>query len=748
MGKIATTARRTFLLGSVAIAGGVAFGYWKYRQPFGNPLSDQDSLVEGAIALTPYVRIDANGVTIITPRAEMGQGVHTTLAALVAEELDISLDDVRIEHGPASYAYFNATILEEAVPFAPTDDSWIAETAREFMRVPAKFLALQVTGGSTSMVDGFTKMRTAGAAARHVLLQAAAQQLNIDVASLTTSNGAIVTADGRRLPYPTLASAATGIEPPSAPVLKSPSDWKILGKTQPRVDMVAKVTGIAIFGIDARPDGLLHATIRLNPHLGRAMHSFDASKAEKMAGVKKIIPLNTGVAVVATNTWYAMQAAQAISFDWEPATYPATTSAMFAAVEAGFDDAFEDSQNRNDGDVAAALTGNEIVQAEYRAPYVAHATMEPMNATAWLRDGQLDIWVGTQSPTQSRTEASKITGLSEDKIAVHTLYLGGGFGRRSEVDFVHYAVQVAKAMEGTPVKTTWSREEDMGHDTYRPMAVARCRAAVSDGIASACEIKISSASVIASQFGRINMPVAGPDSSIVQGAWEQPYEIENYQVTGYRSAEMLPIGFWRSVGASQNGFFHESFMDEMAYAAGTDPIEMRLKLLSHEPSRKVLRTVTEMANWGGKLPPGHAQGVAFVLSFGVPTAEIVEIARIGERIKLVKVYAAADVGIALDPGNLEAQLQSGINFGLGTAMMGEITVEDGQVKQSNFHDFSVLRMHQAPEIAVKILENGSKIRGIGEPGTPPAAPALGNAIFRLTGKRLREMPFNKFVDFV
>lgn len=745
MSRVSRVARRTFLVGAVAVTGGLAVGYWWYRKPYANPLLDDAP--PGSAVLTPYVRIDNHGVTIITPRAEMGQGVHTTLAALVAEELDLALDQVRVEHGPASYAYYNAALLEEGIPFPPTDTSWLAERMRDATAVPAKFLALQVTGGSTSVVDAYQKMRLAGATARAALLQAAAAQLGTDATTLRTANGGVIAPHGTELRYTELAPAAARLSLPDDPPLKDPAQWKLLGQSLPRVDMRAKVTGSAPFGIDTRDDGMLYATVRMNPHRGGLMRSFDASKAESMRGVRRVLALDGAVAVVATNTWYAMQAARVIAVDWAPADYPASTADIQAAIESGFDDANQDSRQRDDGDVSAALKQADVIQASYHAPFVAHATLEPMNATARLANDRLDIWAGTQNPTMARTTAARVCGLDESRVHVHTPYLGGGFGRRGEVDYVAQAAAIAQAMPGTTIKTTWSREEDMRHDMYRPMASARIQAVIADKRVHALDVRVSCASTLASQMERFDMPFAGPDSTIVQGAWEQPYRIDHYRVTGYRAPETLPVGFWRSVGASQNGFFHESFMDELAVAAGTDPLALRLDLVEHPVSRKVIETAAEMAGWGNKLPPGQAMGFAFVLSFGVPVAQVVRVALRNNRIAIEHVYAAADVGVLLDPRNAEAQLQSGINFGLSAAIAGEITVSEGRVEQSNFHDFPVLRLNQAPEISVRVLSGGTRIRGIGEPGTPPAAPALANAIFALTGKRLRAMPFNKHVEF-
>ncbi len=744
MSRLRKLTRRAFLVGSVAVSGGVVFGIWRYRTPYANPLFA--GLGDDEFALTPYLRIDGSGVTIIAPRAEMGQGVHTTLAAMVAEELEVALADVRVEHGPASRAYFNGAVLEESIPIAATDIGDGAERARRLTHVPAKFLGMQVTGGSTSTVDGFIKMRKAGAAARIVLIDAAAAAYGFDAATLSADRGAVLLPDGRRIPYESLAERAAAIEPPADPALKPASEWKILGRSQPRTDMLPKCTGTAEFSIDVRLPDMLFATVRRNPGLGAGLTSFDASKAESMPGVRRILPVDGGVAVVATNTWYAFKAAKALAFEWEPAPYPADVEAHFAAVAAALDEA-PDSRFRDTGDVDAAFTEGADLEGEYRVPYLAHATMEPVNAVAWLHDGELDIWAGNQMPTQAVKDGARIAGLDRDQVRVHTTMMGGGFGRRAEMDFIKSAVEVAVAMAGTPVMTTWSREEDTTHDNYRPLAVARFRANVRNGTAAALDLQVSAPSVFESQFGRIGMPSVGPDLSIVQSAWDQPYEISSHRVSGHRPPLMLPVSSWRSVGASQNGFFNECIVDEMAWAAGRDPFEFRFEMLNDEVSRGVLELVADMSSWGETLPRGQGKGIAFVLSFGVPVAEVVEVVDTPNGIRVLNVWAAVDVGTALDPRNIEAQVQSGINFGLSAAMFNEISLVDGKVRQRNFHNYRLLQLDQAPNIEVRILENGHRIRGIGEPGTPPAAPALANAIFAATGTRLREMPFSKSVRF-
>lgn len=743
MGRVMKIARRGFLFGSVALLGGVAFGWWRYATPHGNPLEAR--LADGQATLTPYVLIDQQGVTVIAPRAEMGQGIHTTLAALVAEEMDLDLSQVRVIHGPASAAYYNAAVLGEGVPFAPTDDSWVAQTVRAAMDIPAKFLGLQITGGSSSIPDGFDKMRFAGAAARAALMQVAANRLGLPVDQLRTEAGRVLAPDGTALPYTDLAIEAAAVDLLAEPPLKARTDWKLLGRTQPRVDMLGKVTGTAPFAVDIRLPGMRFATVRTNPRQGGAMNGFDDTAARAIPGVERIIPVPNGLAIVATTTWAAMQGADAVSFDWGPAPYPASSTEIAEVLRASFTDDHKDSTNRNDGDVDAVLMADDW-QAEYTVPYLAHATMEPMSSAALLKDGTLTIWSGNQLPTQIVAEAQALTGLPPEAITVETTLMGGGFGRRAEMDIIRQTITVAQAMEGTPVLVTWSREEDMTHDGYRPAAIGRVRGKVQNGTVTAFDLSTCSSSVVESQAGRLGYSIPGPDGAIVQGTWEQPYRFANHRMTGYRAPHMVPVGSWRSVGASQNAFFHETALDELAHAAGIDPLAFRLAHLDHDPSRKVLEAVAEMSNWGSTVP-NRAKGVAFCMSFGVPVAEVIEVEATPSGVRLTNIWAAADVGIALDPGNIDAQLQGAIVYGLSAAIRGEITIADGMAEQRNFWDYEPLRLSECPPITTRILENLPHIRGIGEPGTPPAAPALGNAIFALTGKRLRDLPFGRAVSF-
>jgi isoquinoline 1-oxidoreductase subunit beta len=745
MSRVGKIARRTFLVGAAAVAGGVAFGVYAYKRTPTNPLLRD--LGQGQTALTPYVRIDQSGVTIITPRADVGQGAYSVLAALVAEELDLAWEDVKVDPGPPSVAYYNGKVLAEGFPVAATDTSFIAKNARVLGDVGGKFMGAQITGGSSTVSDGYEKMRVAGAVAREVLLLAAAAQTGIAKAELKTKNGAVITPDGKSLSYASLAAAAAKIDPPASVALKPESEWRYLGKPMPRIDMVAKCTGKPIFGIDLRMPGMLYATVRTNPRRGGGFKGYDANAAAASRGVIKIVPITGGVGVIANNTWRAFAASKLIKFDWGPASHPPTTAAMFEAVAASFVPARQDSRLKNEGDVEAALAGAHVIEAEYRVPYLAHAPLEPMTAVVQLKDGRLDVWTGTQIPTFLIPAIASVSGLPSESIYLHVLMSGGSFGRRLEDDYVRQAVELAKAMPGAPIKLTWTREEDMTHDFPRPLGMARMRGAVKNGQVDTYDLGIAYPSVSESQFGRLNLSLPGPDVSIVAGAWDQPFRIPNYRVTGYRVPPLVPVGSWRSVGASGNGFLHECFLDELIHAAGADPLKERLRLCWHEPSRKVLEAVGEMSNWGSDPGKDRGRGLAFTLSFGVPTAQVVEVTNTPDGIKIDKVFVAAEVGKVLDPQNFENQVQGGVVWALGHAMNAELTYVDGMVQQTNYHAYEGMRLNQAPQITVRALTNTGEIRGIGEPSVPPAAPALANAIFAATGKRIRELPLNKQVKF-
>ncbi|GLH81485.1 aldehyde dehydrogenase [Bradyrhizobium sp. SSBR45G] len=694
------------------------------------------------------MRIDGQGVTLITPRAEMGQGNHTTLAALVAEELDVAWDSIRVEHGPPGAAYYNRALVQHNVPFADLDHGNAAEAMRGALGVMAKLMPMQITGGSSSIEDLFDRMRIAGAAARFALVAAAAQKLGLPAAQLKTENGSVLAPDGRRLTYLELAPAAAAIDLPASPPLKPREQWRYLGKSMPRVDMVAKCTGTATFGIDVRLPDMVFATVRMNPAIGARLVSFDATAAKAMRGVLNVVDLRGGIAVIADNTWRAFQAAQAVQCNWAGPGYPASTTAMMDSIVASMSEENRDSRLRDDGSVDKSLAEGTRLEAEYRVPFLAHATMEPMNAVAFLHDGQLDIWAGVQNPTAARDQAAKIAGLDATKVRLHTTLMGGGFGRRLESDYVVQAVKLAVAMAGKPVKMTWRREEDMTLDFYRPAAVAHFRGTTAAKQVLALDVQVASPSVAESNLGRLGLPALGPDKLIIEGAFDQPYAIANYRATAYRTPAGRPVSYARSVGNSYNGFFIESFIDELAAQAGADPMNMRLALLSHEPSRKVLSAVAAKSGWGQQLAAGRGRGVAFHMCRGVPVAQVIEITTSKQGVKIDKVFVAVDVGTALDPRNIEAQQQSGVIFGLSAALYGEITFAKGAANQTNFDSYQVLRIQQAPQIVVEVLESGGTIRGVGETGVPPAAPALANAIFNATGKRIRELPLSKHIDFV
>lgn len=756
---VAKIARRTFLIGAAAIAGGVAVGYYFVKKPYPNPL--EGTLAEGESTFNPYLKIGRDGlITVIVPRAEMGQGVRTTLAAMVAEELDVPLDKVGVEHGPAGWTYYNAAMLEDGGPFPFFDEGILAETMRAAMHPVSKLLGLEATGGSSSTRDAFDKMRMAGAAARQMMIAAAAAKWGVDAGLLRTADGAVIdtSTEGRSLSYGELAADAAAQSAPSDPALKDRAQWSLLGKAQQRVDLPAKVNGTAVFGIDVDLPDMLYGTVKMSPRFGAKAKSFDDSAALKVRGVRKVVPIEAnsgyGFGILADNSWAAFKGAEALVVEWEDAPYPADSEGLYQSLRSSLSKE-PDFALRNDGDTNLAFADaprDEVLEAEYRAPWLAHACMEPMNATAQWKDGKLEIWCPNQSPTIIQMVAGPRVGVEADDVKVNTTFLGGGFGRRAEIDFTIYAVDLARQADGRPVKVTWTREEDMRHDTYRPAAVAKVKARLRKGEGPvALDMAIAAPSVVASVLKRTFPSISpmGPDKTLTEGAHDQPYRIENYRVAGHKSDPGIPVGFWRSVGNSYNAFFHEAFMDEIATAAGVDPLEMRLKLMAdYSAAIGALKKVAEMADWGRELDEGRGLGIAHTLSFGTWVAQIVQVQDTPQGIRVENVWCAAEIGEALDPGIIKAQMMSGIVFGLSAAMGQEITFRDGAVVEGNFDAYDAMRMHQCPQIEVEILETYHRMGGAGEPGTPPSMPALANAIFAATGKRLRAMPFSPEVSFV
>ncbi|MEQ9261346.1 MAG: molybdopterin-dependent oxidoreductase, partial [Roseovarius sp.] len=713
MSRLRTITRRTLLVGSAAIAGDVAFGVYTLSRPHENPLLDD--LAEGEAALTPYVLIDAEGVTLITPRAEMGQGVYHVQAALLAEELDVSLEAVRVDPGPPSPAYWNTALAAEAAEFLVPAEGMVQRMAEGGLGTVMKAMGLQITGGSTTVPDGFVKLRAAAASARETLKRAAAAQTGHPVEALRTEAGHVLLPDGGRLAYTALAPAVAGMEPVQDVPLRAPSEWRYIGKPMQRIDMEAKCTGAPIFGIDAEVPGMVHAAVKLNPAQGGALESFDAREAEAMRGVIRVVPVTGGVAVVADNTWRAMQAAARVEARWGEAAFPAGMEAHWAALGNAIGAGRPDSRKRDDGDVEAALASGEVIEAEYRAPYLAHAPLEPVNAVVRVDDESAEVWTGTQVPRFIQANVGRIAGVAPERVKVNVLMIGGSFGHRLEDEVVKRAAEIAVQMKGVPVKLTLSREEDMMHDFPRQISLARLRGKVAEGRVEALDLDIAAPSVQASQLSRQGQAVPGPDSQIPAGAWNMPLAIPHHRVTAWRAPELAPISSWRSVGASSNGFLYNAALDELIHAAGADPMAERLRLCNAPRARAVLEAVAEMCDWQGVLGEGRGRGVALVESFGVPCAEVVEVRDTGRGIRIERVWVAAEVGRVIDPVNFENNVQGGVIWGLGHAVNCETTYDGGIAQQSNFDGFEGMRLWQAPEIVVRGLETGDAVMGVGEP---------------------------------
>lgn len=746
MSKLKTFSRRAFLVGSAAVAGGVAFGtYLVVRDPENPNLRD---LAEGEASFNPWVRIDTNGVTLITPHADIGQGAVSMQAALLAEEMDLEWGGFEIDFGRPAQAYWNTAMAGEAPPVMPWDESFGARTMRASVGSLLKVIGLQGTGGSTSTPDSFVKLREAGAMARETLKLAASQRTGVAVSDLRTEASAVHLPDGTVIAYTDLAAEAALIPPVQGTALRDPSTWRLVGKDMPRLDIMAKSTGQPIYGIDIELPGMVRASVRVNPRKGGVLNGFDASAAEAMPGVERIVEITGGVAVIASNTWYAMQALDAIEYDWGPAPYAPEQSGHWAALEQAFTEENLDSEWLNVGDVDADFSDATELEAEYRVPYVAHQPLEPLNAIILVEDDGVQVWTGHQMPRFVQQQVAAVTGHGAEQVTLHNQYSGGSFGHRLEFEHLKQTAEVATQLRGTPVKMIYSREVDFAQDFPRQITLGRGRGAVRDGRVISYDAQIASPSVLRSQAGRMGQSLPGPDSQIAAGVWQQPYAFENTRMRTYAVEGLSPVSSWRSVGASANGFVGEGFLDELIHAAGADPLEERLRLCTlDDVSRQVLEAVGEMSNWGEVLPDGTGKGVALVHAFGVPCAEVVEVTATNGGIRLNRVWVAADVGRVVDPVNFDNIVKGGVIWGLGHAINSEITYTDGIADQTNFHAHEGMRMHQTPEIFVRGLENG-QVRGIGEPPVPPAAPALANAIFAATGQRIREMPFWNHIDFV
>ncbi|MGY6705981.1 molybdopterin cofactor-binding domain-containing protein [Roseinatronobacter sp.] len=746
MGRAKTIARRTFLIGSAAIAGGVAFGAYIVARPIPNPLLDQ--IGEGEAALTPFVLITEGGITLIVPRADIGQGIESLQAHLIAEELDIDPHSATLDPGQPHAAYHNSALAADGVPFPHYHDGAIARIARAGAAAGARVMGLQFTGGSTSTADLHVALRQAGANARETLKQAAANRTGLARGDLRTNNGAVILPDDTRIPYTDLAAEAAAIDLIEDVPLRMPAQWRLLGKPVQRTDSVAKSTGAMTYGIDVRLPDMLFATIRRNPGIGGAVLSVDDAAARAMPGVRAVVPVSGGIGVIADNTWRAFNAAQAVEISWGAPDYPATSAEMWRVLEGAGTRANRNSRLRNDGKVDDVLAQSQVIGAEYRAPFIAHAALEPLSATVLYTPQQLEIWTATQVPAVLRDKAAELAGVPRDAVTLHLLHAGGSFGRRLDIDYVLPAIELAMTVPGTPVQTTLTREEDMTHDFPRPMHLARARGAVQDGRVHAFDMDAISPSVVDSWFGRIMFAPPGPDALIVLGAYDQPFAIPHYRVTGYKAPPLVPVGSWRAPGACANTFFHDCFLDELIHAAGADPLEERLRLIAHPESRRVLEAVGEMSGWSGsQMGQGRGRGVAYAYAHGVPIAAVVDVVLTDAGIRIDQAWIAGECGTVYDPVNAEAQVTGSFLWGLGHAMDAELTYHDHAPVQTNFDGFRGLQMYQTPRLEVRLLGQADHVRGLGEPATCAAAPALGNAIFAATGTRLREMPFSKGMQF-
>ncbi|MES2070726.1 MAG: xanthine dehydrogenase family protein molybdopterin-binding subunit [Pseudomonadota bacterium] len=737
--------RRRFILGGLGIAGALVVGWGlmppRQRLNAAHPLP----VADGEVALNGWIKIARDGtVTVAMHRSEMGQGIHTALQMLVAEELDVPMHMVKPVHAPIDKIYGNVAMLADGLPFHPDNTGTLKRSAQWLTAKTARELGLQVTGGSSSVKDAWGPMREAGATARAMLVAAAARQWGVPAGECKTSAGVVSHANGKHAGYGELAAGAVNAEPKEIR-LKNPRDFILIGTPQPRSDSADKVNGLASFGIDARPAGLLYAALKMSPTLGGKLKKFDPAAVKSMRDVVQVVDISPAggvatVAVIAKSYWAAQQAIAALPLEWDPGELAKFSSADVFKELSGRLDTESGFTYYKAGDVKNNEAKVKTVSAEYRAPFLAHAAMEPINCTAQLANGKLNLWVSTQVPSIAVDVAAKTAKLKAEDVSLHMAYLGGGFGRRLEVDMIVQAVAIAMQANGAPVQLIWSREEDTAHDMYRPAALARFSAALdAAGNVLTYENKSASGSVTQQVLQRtFGLPGAGPDKTTAEGEFDMPYEFANQHIAHVIVPTPVPLGFWRSVGHSHNAFFKESFIDELAAAAGKHPVAFRRELLKQHPRHlAVLNAAVEKA---GQPEAGRAHGVALHQSFGSIVAEVAEVSVTDNEIKVHKVVCAVDCGIAVNPNIIAQQMESAVIFGLSAALYGEITFKDGKVEQQNFHNYPVLRMADAPKVETLIIKSAEPPEGIGEPGTPPIAPAVANAIFALTGKRLRSLP--------
>ncbi|MCC6212012.1 MAG: xanthine dehydrogenase family protein molybdopterin-binding subunit [Burkholderiales bacterium] len=693
-------------------------------------------------AFSPWLKIGADGsVVLMGARAEMGQGVLAMMAMVVAEELGADYPAMRFEDPPVANVYRNVVATVLGLPIQVPEEGILRDT----VEVAALQAGLQITGGSTSTRDAWHQLRAVGAGAREVLKAAAAKRWGVAAGACDTEGSMVVHApSGRRMGFGEVAADAAALEWPERFAYRDPKTWRYLGKSPARLDVPGKVDGSARFGIDVRLPGLRYAAIRHAPQFGARVQSVAEKAGFRAKGVEGQVNLGNAVAVVADSWWTAKQALEQLDIRFAGGS-EVSDAQIFAAYAKALDEpgrahAFEKAARLAEAKSAATKKH----AAEFRVPYLAHACMEPMNATARLTEGRLEVWCGNQAPNLVRDLCAKACGLAADRVAVHTTLLGGGFGRRADLDYAVQASRIAAAFPSRPVQLIWSREEDISQDVYRPSALARYEAGLhADGSVAFWHAR-SAHSSPGRGFAQRNIPYMAndlPDHTAVEAAAGLPYALGERQVEYARVDAPVPVGFWRSVNNSQNGFFAECFVDELAGVAGKDPFEFRRALLKDAPRhRAVLEKAAQMSGWG-RDAPGRHKGIALVASFGSIVAEVVEISGPpAADLRIERAWVAADCGLALDPRNVAAQLRSGAIYGLSAALWGGIGIDKGRVQQSNFHDYRVLALADAPPIEVALVSQGSPMGGVGEIGVPPSMPALANAVSRATGKRVRALP--------
>lgn len=652
---------------------------------------------------------DDGTVTVWVPEAEMGQGVLTALGMLVADEMEAPWERVIVKQAPVD---------------------------------PERFGRMS-TGGSTSVRQGWEPLRRAGATARTMLVVAAASRWGVDPGECRAEQGRVHhPASGRSAAYGELAEEASGLPLPEQVRLKEPSEFRLIGTPVPRVDTPPKTDGRAIFAIDVRREGMLYAVVARCPVFGGAAAGFDAEAALAVAGVRRVFPIRSGVAVVADTTWAAIEGRRRLEVEWNPGPGASWDD---AAIDRLFEERSRRSGAvaRSEGDPPAALrTARRRIEAVYTVPFLAHAPMEPLNAVAHVRPDSCEIWAGSQSPTRAQSEAAQLLGLEPSQVTVHETFLGGGFGRRAWSDFVLEAVEISRET-GTPVQLTWTREDDMRHDLYRPASRHLMEAALdAGGRPTAWHHRLVAPSISEQLWpGSVK---DGLDRGAVDGAENLPYAIPNILVEYVMANTPVPIMWWRSVYNSQNAFANEGFLDEIAAAGGVDPVELRLSLLEGSPRlKRVVSMAAEDMGWGRRLPAGHGLGIACHHSFGSFVAQAAEVSVAGGRVRVHRVSCAVDCGPVVNPDTVKAQMESAVVYGLSAALRGRIHIRGGSAVEGNWDEYEPLRIHEAPEVTTRIVASQDSIGGIGEPGLPPIAPAVVNAVFAATGKRVRSLPLSE-----